>query len=111
MTKPADKRRKFKHKRTMSETKKEFFDANNKRKRCAITGNILHGTAREGRGEIKKLSKTERRPSVPFGGVLSSKAREEVFVEMGKVAAGIKTLDAVDEKYKKYVKQGIRRAQ
>ena len=100
MTKPSDKGRKFKHKKTMSETKKEFFDKKNKKKRCAITKNILHGTAREGKGKIRKLSKTKRRPSVPFGGILSSKAREEVFTEMGKVAAGIKTIDMVDEKYK-----------
>jgi ribosomal protein L34E len=111
MTKPKDKGRKFKHRKTMSETKREYFTEKNTRKRCAITGNILHGTASEAKGKIKKLSKTQRRPSAPFGGVLSGKAREEVFIELGKVAAGIKTIDAVDEKYKKYVKQGIRRAQ
>lgn len=111
MTKPKDKGRKFKHKKTMNETKKEYFIGKNKKKKCAITGFNLHGTASEGKGKIRKLSKTERRPSAPFGGILSGKAREEVFIEIGKVAAGIKTLDAVDEKYKKYVKQGIRRVQ
>lgn len=109
MTKPKDRGRDFKHRKTMSGTKKVFQKAKGKRKTCAICKTKLLGTSREQKGVVSKESRTQRRPSAPFGGILSGKAREEVFIELGKVAAGIKTLDQVDEKYKKYVKQAIKR--
>ena len=109
MTKPMNRRRKFKMRKTSSGTKKAYIDEKGKKKTCAIKGVVLSGTSREKKGRISKESKTQRRPSVPFGGILSGPAREEVFVELGKVAAGIKTLDQVDGKYKKYVQQALKR--
>ncbi len=41
--------------------------------KCAICHDLLHGTPRGSPVEIGKLSKTERRPSRPFGGQLCSK--------------------------------------
>lgn len=47
--------------------------------KCAVTGQKLHGVPRGTPGKLKKLSKSQKRPSRPFGGVLSSKAaREEI---------------------------------
>jgi large subunit ribosomal protein L34e len=40
---------------------------------CASCGDLLHGVPRERPYMIRKLSKTERRPERPFGGVLCSK--------------------------------------
>ncbi|MBT7241787.1 MAG: hypothetical protein HN878_04830, partial [Candidatus Diapherotrites archaeon] len=57
-----------------------------------------------------KKSKSQKRPSVPFGGVLSSKPREQVFTEYGKVMAGVKTIDEVGQTYRKYVKQIMEKA-
>ncbi|MBL7056550.1 50S ribosomal protein L34e [Candidatus Woesearchaeota archaeon] len=48
---------------------------------CGVTGQTLKGVPRELPNEIKKLSKTERRPERPYGGVLSSKAMRSVFKE------------------------------
>ena len=42
------------------------------------TGRPLLGTARGTKNEIRKLTKTERRPSRPYGGVLSSPAMRDV---------------------------------
>lgn len=111
MTKPMNRGRKYKMRKTSSETKKVHFKGKGKKKVCAIKGIALSGTSKEKKGKMSKESKTQRRPSVPFGGILSGPAREEVFIELGKVAAGIKTLDEVDGKYKKYVQQALKRVE
>lgn len=111
MTQPKDRARKYKKRKSSSGTKKVHFNEKSQRKLCAIKGTPLSGTSRETRGMISKESKTQRRPSVPFGGILSGAAREEVFIELGKVAAGIKSVDEVDEKYRKYVKQSLKRVE
>ena len=46
---------------------------------CAKCGIVLAGTARGSEKQVKKLSKTQRRPERPYGGVLCSKCmREEI---------------------------------
>jgi ribosomal protein L34E len=91
-----------------SKTGKEYFRGKDSKKKCAITGKVLSGMTHEKTKRSKK-SKTQKRPSVPFGGILGSKAREQVFIETGKVVAGIKKIDEVEQKYRKYVEQAIRR--
>lgn len=107
MVSPGKRRMKYKHKKTSSGTKKEYFKGKHKKARCAITGNALAGVPHEKKSGLRKKSKSEKRPSAPFGGILSGVARHEVFVEKGKVAAGIKNLEDVDLKYRKFVKQTI----
>jgi ribosomal protein L34E len=109
MVRRSDRTKKAKFVKTPSKTKKEYFDEAPKKKRCAITNQVLSGTERN----IKpiKSSKTQRRPSVPFGGILSSKAREIIFTELAKVTAGIKTIEEVDFKHRKYVKQVEKRVE
>ncbi|MDD3084066.1 MAG: hypothetical protein PHP82_03520, partial [Candidatus ainarchaeum sp.] len=80
----------------------------NQKKNCAITGKKLSGTSNK---KPSKESKTQKKPSVPFGGILSTKAREQVFIETGKVIAKVKDIDDVDQKYKKFVKQMLKRAE
>lgn len=93
-------------KRTPSKTKKFYYREKSKKISCAITGKKLSGSSK-----ASKKSKTQKRPSVPFGGVLSGEAREQVFVELGKVIAGIKTIEEVEQKYRKYVKQAMKRVE
>ena len=45
------------------------------------TGRPLPGTARGTKTEVRKMTKTQRRPSRPFGGVLSSPALRAVMKE------------------------------
>jgi ribosomal protein L34E len=110
MVEPKKRRQKYKHKKTMSGTKREYFDGKNKKLKCAITGKNLHGVPHTTTSNARKHSKTEKRPSAPFGGILSGKAREQVFIELAKVIAGIKKINDVDGKYREYVKQGMNRA-
>jgi len=48
---------------------------------CGMCGDYLKGVARGISADVKKLSKTERRPERPFGGVLCSKCMRKVMVE------------------------------
>lgn len=104
-------KRSKKHKsvKTPSKTTKEYFKGKAKKQTCSITGKTLQGMTHEKTKRSKK-SKTQKRPSVPFGGILSGNARENVFIELGKVLTG-KNIDDVDQKYRKYVKQVIKRAE
>lgn len=110
MANPQERRLKYTHKKSSSETKREYFKGKHKKSVCSLTKKSLHGVPHETKCNLNKHSKTQKRPSVPFGGILSGEARAKVFIEMGKVLAGIKKMDEVDEKYRKYVKQAIKRA-
>jgi len=71
----------------------------------ALSKKPLQGTARG--TKINKLSKTQRRPSVLFGGVLGSKSRDLIFEEAIKVKTNVKTMDDVSISIRKYVKEAI----
>ena len=101
---------KYKSKKTASTTKREYFNKDHKKQKCSITGKDLAGVPGGTQCERGKHSKTEKRPSAPFGGILSGEAREQVFIELGKVVAGVKKIDDVDSKYRTYVKQAMKRA-
>jgi large subunit ribosomal protein L34e len=45
---------------------------------CGRCGAILHGIPRGNAEDISKLSKTQKRPERPFGGVLCSKCLKDV---------------------------------
>ncbi|MCX6803447.1 MAG: hypothetical protein NTY48_02645 [Candidatus Diapherotrites archaeon] len=111
MVSPEKRRMQYKTKRTPSGSKREYFKGKHKKIKCAMTGKVLAGVPHETKTGMRSKSKTQKRPSVPFGGVLSAEAREEVFIEMGKVLAGIKEIDEVDERHRKYVKQVMKRAE
>jgi ribosomal protein L34E len=101
---------KRKSKRTPSKTTKEYFRGRNSKPKCAISKKPLQGMTHEKTKRSKK-SKTQKRPSVPFGGILGGKAREKVFTELGKVLAGVKKIDDVDQKYRTFVKQAMKRSE
>jgi large subunit ribosomal protein L34e len=48
---------------------------------CAVTGQKLNGVPRERPFRMKTMAKTMKRPERPYGGVLSSKAMRELFLE------------------------------
>lgn len=51
---------------------------------CGVCGAELHGVARGIPAQVNKLSKTQKRPERPYGGVLCSKCMRK------KIAAGVK---------------------
>jgi ribosomal protein L34E len=99
---------KRKSRKTPSKTTKNYYRDSKATKNCAVTGKMLAGTSKKAKS---KESKTQKRPSGPFGGVLSAPAREQVFIELAKVKAGIKNIDDVDQTYRKFVKQILKRVE
>jgi large subunit ribosomal protein L34e len=47
--------------------------------RCAACGAELHGMKKLTQSELRKLSKSERRPSRPYGGHLCGECMRELF--------------------------------
>ena len=111
MVNPGKARMKRKSKRVSSASKVEHYRGKKGIPRCAVSGEKLAGTHTSTKGLASKKSKSQKRPSVPFGGVLGAKAREQVSIELGKVLAEIKTVDEVEQKYRTYVKQLMKRAE
>jgi ribosomal protein L34E len=89
-----------------SKTTKTYYRDRKQKTNCAVSGNKLAGTH-----NTNKKSKSQKRPSVPFGGIVSGKERERIFIETGKVICGEKTLDKVGQKYRKFVEQAIKRVE
>jgi ribosomal protein L34E len=106
MVSPGERSKKKKFVRMPSgRVKTVFVRGKTSKKRCPITGEILHGVPHgKTPNEIRKLSKTERRPETIFGGVLSSRARTMVIDEAAKVYSKIKSISDVDLKLRNYVK-------
>jgi len=110
MVAPGKRIMQYKTRKSASGTKREYFKGKHKKRTCSITGKPLHGVPHETKSGHAKHSKTEKRPSAPFGGILSGEARAQVAVEAGKVHAGIKKMDDIEDRYRKYVKQLLNRA-
>jgi large subunit ribosomal protein L34e len=51
------------------------------RAKCASCGNLLHGVPAERPYKLHKLSKTERRPERPFGGMLCSRCARQRIID------------------------------
>ncbi len=95
-----------------AQTKIVFFKGKAKKHHCALCKKILHGVAHASRRyDVSKLSKTQKRPSVPFGGVLCSSCRRKVFIETIKVKEGIKQLQDVSFLLKKFVQMADKKVQ
>lgn len=79
MTQSKTKSRTFARKkvRTINGTKTVYERRKPKVGSCHVTGETLKGVPRVLPVRMKNMSKTEKRPQRPFGGVLSSKASRE----------------------------------
>ena len=97
--------KKKKKRRTAKGCKQYFVRGKTGKRCCAICGSELQGVPHgKTRAELGKMSKTEKRPSVPFGGVLCTKCRRIVAEEEAKLNNGLKALGSVDLRIRKYVK-------
>ncbi len=79
MTQSKTKSRTFARKqvKTINGTKTVYTRRKPKTGTCPVTGEKLKGVPRELPVSMRNLSKTEKRPQRPFGGVLSSKASRD----------------------------------
>lgn len=79
------------------------------KRECSICGKQLagvpHGATKSGVG---KLSKTQKRPSVPFGGVLCTECRAVTAEETAKIIAGKKIGD-IDLRFRPFIEASLKR--
>lgn len=102
MTSPGQKTRKKKKRRSAKGSREYYVRGKTGKQHCALCGSELHGAPHGKRvSGLGKMSKTEKRPSVPFGGVLCGKCRRIVAEERAMVENNLKQLDSVDLKVRK----------
>ena len=105
MTKPSDKTKQKKFTRTPgSKTKVKYDRAKTGKHKCSLCQKVLHGMP-HGRtpAEVRKLSKTERRPSALLAGTLCNQCRTLALEEAFKVKAGLKDLNQVSLMFRQHV--------
>ena len=110
MVAPSERRKKKKFKRTPGgKVKKTSIKKRGSRKKCALCSKPLSGTLR-GRKE-RKASKSKKRPSAPFAGVLCNNCRSLVFEEAFKVKAGVKGMEGVELRIRGYVEEALKKVE
>ncbi|MCR4335010.1 MAG: hypothetical protein NUV57_00545 [archaeon] len=97
------KKKKFR-KTPGSNTAVQYSRDKNSKARDSLTGKPLPGTSNQSKSVIGHLAKSKRRPSVPFGGILGSKSRREVWENYALVESGRKDITDVPIKLKKFIK-------
>ena len=76
---------------------------------CALCGRPLHGVPHGRRPvEVRKLSKTERRPERIFGGVLCAECARRIVDLAYYVKAGVKRLEDIDLRERVFVEQALK---
>ncbi len=104
MTTQAQKTMKKKKRRTPRKSKEYFVRGKTGKHRCAVCGLELHGVPHGKRvAAIGKMSKTEKRPCVPFGGTLCGRCRRAVAEEKAKLESGLKEFGSIDFKLRKFI--------
>ena len=107
MVRPGQKTKNKKYRKTPSGESKVYFERDRHGKAsCALCGNTLAGVPRQ--DEVKKLSKTERRPSTIFAGTLCNKCRSTVLEEAIKVKHNIKSMQDCKVKMRSYIEQALK---
>lgn len=109
MVKPSERRLNKKFIKVPSGKTKSvrYKEASKKKSICGLCSKGLQGTPRGNDGQKGKLSKTEKRPSILFGGVLCNKCRDAVFENTIKVKTGLKKITDVKVGMRKYVAQAM----
>jgi len=70
---------------------------------CALCSKTLAGVSNE-----RNLSKSEKRPSTMFAGVLCNECRTIVVEEAVKVKQGIKRLEDCEVRLRRYIEQSLK---
>lgn len=93
------------HKSASGVTIKTVYRKSGK-KTCALCGNALHGVPHGKRvAAVRKMPKSQKRPSVPFGGTLCSPCRTQVIEEAAKVNSGAKEEFEIEFRFRPFVEQ------
>jgi len=89
-----------------------YFKGKSSKHTCALCGKQLHGVPHgRRRAATKSLSRSERRPTGAFAGVLCGACREIIVTEAIKVSESVKGIGDVSLKNKKYVEMAMVRVE
>lgn len=107
MPKRHERRKKKKFRRTPSgKSKQHYGKKKHSKHRCTICNRVLHGLPHGKRKhEVSRLSKSKRKPSVLLAGIVCGKCRQKIVEEAAKVKYGLKKINDVDLRMRKYVKR------
>jgi len=86
--------------------KRVFIRGKTGKHHCGLCDALLHGVPHGKKpSKVGKMSKSEKRPSAVFAGVLCTRCRTLVVEEAAKVLASIKGIDDVELRLRKYVEE------
>jgi large subunit ribosomal protein L34e len=78
--------------------------------KCAVCSAVLHGMPHGKRTfEVKRLSKTERRPENLLSSMLCPKCRKATYLDAVMLKHNVKDEKDIDLRYKKYVKMILKK--
>ena len=79
---------------------------------CFVCNSLLHGVPHgKTKAQIARLSKSEKKPSALFGGILCTACRRQVMDEAALVNQEAKGIQQVDLSLQKFVQQAVERIQ
>jgi len=104
MVRPSLRTQKKKFVKVTKKTKEVRFRDSSKGASCGICAKKLQGVPK---GDLRKLSKTEKRPSILFGGVLCNTCRDSVFDDAIMLKTGLIDEKQISFKKKHYVKEAM----
>lgn len=105
MPTPGERSKKKKFKKTIKETKIVYGKKKAKKRKDPLTKKVLSGVPHGKKKGKLNIAKTKKRPTAPFGGVLSGESRKKIIEETIKVKLGLKKINDVSLKEKKYIEQ------
>jgi ribosomal protein L34E len=105
MPTPGERSKKKKFIRTIKKVKIVHPKKKAKKQTDPITGKKLAGVPHGKKKGKLNIAKTKKRPTAPFGGILSGKSRKKVIEETIKVKLGLKKIEDVSLSEKKFVEQ------
>jgi|SRR3989344_1313119 len=106
MPKRKDRWKNKKFVRTPKKTKVKYLREKTAKHECPNCGKTMHGMPHgKTRSKARKLSKTERRPTAMFAGVLCNICRQQAIEEAIKLNEGIKQLEEISMPLRNYVIQ------
>lgn len=74
--------------------------------RCAICDTVLHGVSHgKSKAGLAKQSKSQKRPTGFFAGILCANCRSMIISETAKVKSGMKTMSETDVRIRNYISQ------
>ena len=105
MPTPGERSKKKKFRKTITKTKIVYVKKKAKKQTDPITGKKLAGVPHGKKKGKLNIAKSKKKPTGMFGGILSGESRKKVIEETIKVKLGLKKLENVPIKEKKFVEQ------